>query len=284
MREASGVNAALVALKVAIILAFVGFGAAYLKPELWHPFIPANTGTFGEFGASGVFRGAAVVFFAFIGFETVSTAVGECRDPQADAPIGLIGSLVLSTVLYVAVAAVLTGLVPYRELGVPDPIAKAVDTIGMPGFALFVKVGALVGLTTSTLTALYGQGRIFYAMARDRLLPDAFATLDPRTRVPAVSQWTIGLCTAAVAGLVPIDVLGELVSIGTLLAFGLVCTIVVILRRRQPERKRPFRVPAVGLVAGLGLLACAVLMLSLPAETWLRLAAWVAIGLAIFFG
>jgi APA family basic amino acid/polyamine antiporter len=284
VREASGVNAALVALKVAIILAFVGFGTAYLKPELWHPFIPANTGVFGEFGASGVFRGAAVVFFAFIGFETVSTAVGECRDPQADAPIGLIGSLVLSTILYVAVAAVLTGLVPYRELGVPDPIAKAVDTIGMPGFALFVKVGALVGLTTSTLTALYGQGRIFYAMARDRLLPDAFATLDPRTRVPAVSQWTIGLCTAAVAGLVPIDVLGELVSIGTLLAFGLVCTIVVILRRRQPERMRPFRVPALGLVAGLGLLACAVLMLSLPAETWLRLAAWVAVGLAIFFG
>ncbi|MBE7204488.1 MAG: amino acid permease, partial [Parafilimonas terrae] len=187
VREASGVNAALVALKIAIILAFVGLGAVFVKPDLWHPFIPANTGSFGSFGASGVFRGAAVVFFAFIGFETVSTAAGECRDPQADAPIGLIGSLVLSTLLYVAVAAVLTGLVPYRDLDVPDPIAKAVDAIGYPGFSLFVKLGALVGLTTSTLTALYGQGRIVFAMARDRLLPDAFARLDPRTRAPAAS-------------------------------------------------------------------------------------------------
>ncbi|GJE39481.1 APC family permease [Methylobacterium persicinum] len=284
VRQAAGVNAALVALKVAIILAFVGLGAAFVKPDLWHPFVPANAGTFGSFGASGVVRGAAVVFFAFIGFETVSTAAGECRDPQADAPVGLIGSLVLSTLLYVAVAGVLTGLVPYRELDVPDPIAKAVDTIGYPGFALFVKVGALVGLTTSTLTALYGQGRIFYAMARDRLLPDAFARISPRSRVPAASQWMIGLFTAAIAGLVPIAVLGELVSIGTLLAFGLVCASVPILRRRQPDRPRPFRVPAADLVAGLGLLACAGLMVSLPPETWIRLTVWLVIGLAIFFG
>ncbi len=277
-------NAALVALKVAIILAFVGFGAMFVNPALWQPFVPENTGGFGQFGASGVVRGAAVVFFAFIGFETVSTAAGECRDPQADAPIGLIGSLLLSTLLYVAVAAVLTGLVPYRDLDVPDPIAKAVEVIGYPGFSLFVKIGALVGLTTSTLTALYGQGRIFYAMARDRLLPDTFARVDARTRVPAASQWTIGLCTAGVAGLVPIDVLGELVSIGTLLAFGLVCATVPILRRRQPDRHRPFRVPAADLVAGLGLLACAVLMASLPPETWIRLAVWLGIGLAIFVG
>ncbi len=284
VREASGINAALVALKVAIILAFVGIGAAHLRPELWHPFVPANTGAFGEFGTSGIFRGAAVVFFAFIGFETVSTAAGECRDPQSDAPKGLIGSLLVSTLLYVAVAAVLTGLVPYRELGVPDPIAKAVDSIGHPGFALFVKLGALVGLTTSTLTALYGQGRIFYAMARDGLLPGIFARIHPETRAPATGQMTIGLCTAAVAGLVPIDVLGELVSIGTLLAFGLVCASVPILRRLQPDRHRPFRVPAADLVAALGLLACAALMVSLPAETWLRLAAWTGLGLAIFYG
>ncbi len=284
VRRASGVNAALVALKVAIILAFVGLGATFVKPTLWQPFIPENTGAFGSFGTSGIFRGAAVVFFSFIGFETVSTAAGECRDPQSDAPTGLIGSLVLSTLLYVAVAAVLTGLVPYRDLDVPDPIAKAVDAIGYPGFSLFVKVGALVGLTTSTLTALYGQGRIFYAMARDRLLPDAFAWVDETTHVPAASQWMIGLCTAAVAGLVPIDVLGELVSIGTLLAFGLVCASVPILRRRRPDLPRPFRVPAADLVAGLGLLACAVLMVSLPPETWIRLAVWLGIGLAIFYG
>lgn len=284
VREASGVNAALVALKIAIILAFVGLGAAFVRPGLWHPFVPENTGAFGSYGASGVFRGAAVVFFSFIGFETVSTAAGECREPQSDAPIGLIGSLLLSTLLYVAVAAVLTGLVPYRTLDVPDPIAKAVDTIGYPGFALFVKLGALVGLTTSTLTALYGQGRIFYAMARDRLLPDAFARIRLGTGAPAASQWMIGISTAAVAGLVPIDVLGELVSIGTLLAFGLVCASVPILRRRQPDRPRPFRVPAADWVAGLGLVACAVLMASLPPETWVRLALWLVLGLAIFFG
>lgn len=284
VREASWVNAALVALKVAIILAFVGLGAAYVRPSLWQPFVPPNTGSFGSFGASGIFRGAAVVFFAFIGFETVSTAAGECRDPQSDAPVGLIGSLVLSTLLYVAVAAVLTGLLPYKDLDVADPIAKAVDVIGYPGFSLFVKLGALVGLTTSTLTALYGQGRIFYAMARDGLLPQAFARIHPKTRVPAMSQWTIGICTAAVAGLVPIDVLGELVSIGTLLAFSLVCASVPILRRRQPARPRPFRVPAADLIAALGLAACAVLMLSLPPETWIRLAAWTAVGLGIFFG
>ncbi len=183
-----------------------------------------------------------------------------------------------------AVAAVLTGLVAYRDLDVPDPIAKAVDVIGYPGLSLFVKLGALLGLTTSTLTALYGQGRIFYAMARDRLLPGAFARVDRRTRVPAASQWMIGLCTAAVAGLVPIDVLGELVSIGTLLAFGLVCASVPILRRRRPDLPRPFRVPAADVVAGLGLAACAVLMASLPPETWIRLALWLGLGLAIYAG
>jgi basic amino acid/polyamine antiporter, APA family len=283
-RDASLVNAVLVALKVAIILAFVAVGAMHLKPELWHPFVPENAGAFGAYGWSGVFRGAAVVFFAFIGFETVSTAAGECRDPQRDAPVGLVGSLVVSTLLYVAVAAVLTGLVPYRDLDVADPIARAVDAIGLSGFALAIKLGALVGLTTATLTALYGQARIFYAMARDGLLPGLFARVHPATRVPVASQGVIGLLTAAVAGLVPIGVLGELVSIGTLLAFGLVCAIVPILRRTQAERARPFRVPAADLTAGLGILSCLALMASLPPETWIRLAVWLAVGLAIFYG
>ena len=283
-REASLVNAVLVAIKIAIILAFVGIGAAHLRPELWHPFVPENAGTFGAYGWSGVFRGAAVVFFAFIGFETVSTAAAECRNPQRDAPVGLIGSLVVSTVLYVAVAAVLTGLVPYRDLDVADPIARAVDTLGLGGFGVAVKLGALVGLTTATLTALYGQARIFYAMARDGLLPGLFARVHPVTRVPVASQGVIGLLTAVVAGLVPIGVLGELVSIGTLLAFGLVCATVPILRHTQPDRPRPFRVPAAPLTAGLGILSCLALMASLPPETWLRLAAWLAVGLAIFFG
>ena len=283
-REAALVNAALVAVKVAIILAFVGIGAAHLRPELWQPFVPPNAGAFGAYGWSGVLRGAAVVFFAFIGFETVATAAGECRDPQRDAPAGLIGSLAISTLLYVAVAAVLTGLVPYRDLDVADPIARAVDAIGLGGLSAAIKLGAIVGLTTATLTALYGQARIFYAMARDGLLPGLFARLHPATRVPVASQGVIGLLTAAVAGLVPIAVLGELVSIGTLLAFGLVCAAVPILRRRQPARPRPFRVPAASLTAGLGILCCLALMASLPPETWLRLALWLAAGLAIYAG
>ena len=283
-REASWVNAAMVALKVAIILGFVGVGAAHLKPELWHPFIPENTGSFGAFGWSGILRGAGVVFFAFIGFETVSTAAGETKRPQRDAPIGLLGSLAVSTVLYVAVAAVLTGLVPYRELNVADPIAKAIDAIGLGGFSVAIKLGALVGLTTATLTALYGQSRVFYAMARDGLLPRLFARVSPTTRTPMLSQATIGGLTALVAALVPIEELGELVSIGTLFAFVLVCTAVVILRRTEPNRPRPFRVPAVTVVAGLGILSCLLLMAGLPGETWIRLAVWLAFGLVLYAG
>ncbi len=283
-RDASLINGLLVTCKVAIILAFVGVGVVHLHPELWHPFVPENAGAFGTYGWSGVFRGAAVVFFAFIGFETVATAAGECRVPQRDAPIGLIGSLTISTVLYVAVAAVLTGLVPYRELDVADPIAKAIDRLAMPGLAIVIKIGALIGLTTSALTALYGQGRIFFAMARDGLLPPLFCRVDPATRAPVASQVVIGLFTAAVAGLVPIDILGELVSIGTLLAFCLVCGIVLILRRTEPDRPRPFRVPAAIPMATLGILSCLVLMAALPADTWIRLAVWLVIGLAIYGG
>ena len=281
-REAAAANAALVALKVAIILAFVAVGLAHLRPELWRPFVPENAGRFGEYGWSGVLRGAGVVFFAFIGFETVSTAVGETRRPQRDAPVGLLGSLALTTLLYVLVAAVLTGLVPYRDLDVPDPIARAVDAAGLGSFALVIKLGALVGLTTSALTALYGQSRICFAMARDGLLPAAFARVDPVRRTPARSQGLIGVGTALVAAFVPLEVLGELVSIGTLLAFCLVCAAVPLLRRRDPDRPRPFRVPAAPLVAGLGILCCLVLMAGLPGDTWLRLALWLVLGLGLY--
>ncbi len=283
-RGASRVNAALVALKVAIILAFVGIGVGHLRPELWSPLVPPNEGTFGAFGWSGIFRGAGVVFFAYVGFETIATAAGETRNPQRDAPIGIIGALIVTSLLYIAVAGVLTGLVPYRELAVPDPIAKGIDATGLGGFALAIKVGALLGLTTATLTALYGQARIFYAMARDRMLPDFFASVHPRWQTPWASQALIGLATALVAALVPIDVLGELVSIGTLLAFILVCASVLILRRTEPERPRPFRVPGGPIVPGLGILACLALMASLPGDTWLRLALWLSVGLAIWFG
>lgn len=178
----------------------------------------------------------------------------------------------------------LTGLVPYRELDVADPIAKAIDRLALPSLAIVIKLGALIGLTTSALTALYGQGRIFFAMARDGLLPPLFCRVDPATRAPVTSQVVIGLFTAAVAGLVPIDILGELVSIGTLLAFCLVCALVLILRRTQPDRPRPFRVPAAVPMAVLGILSCLILMASLPADTWIRLAVWLVTGLAIYAG
>lgn len=283
-RGSTQVNAVMVVIKIIIILAFVGIGAAHVDTGLWSPLVPENTGTFGEFGWSGILRGAGVVFFAFIGFETISTAAGETRQPQRDAPIGLLGSLAISTVLYVAVAAVLTGLVPYRALDVPDPIAKAVEVIGLGTFSVAIKVGAILGLTTSALAALYGQARIFYAMARDGLLPPAFARVHPRFRTPATSQITIGIVTALVAGLVPIDLLGELVSIGTLLAFIVICTAILVLRRTEPNRQRPFRVPGMPVVPVLGILSCLGLMLGLPGDTWLRLAVWLAIGLAIYFG
>ena len=283
-RESARVNVVMVAIKVAIILAFIGVGAAHVNVGLWSPLVPENTGTFGAFGWSGVLRGAGVVFFAFIGFETISTAAGETRRPQRDAPIGLLGSLAISTVLYVAVAAVLTGLVPYRALDVPDPIAKAVEAIGFGAFAVAIKFGAILGLTTAALAALYGQARIFYAMARDGLLPPAFARVHPRFRTPATSQITIGAVTALVAGLVPIDLLGELVSIGTLFAFVVICTAVLVLRRTDPGRPRPFRVPGMPVVPILGILSCLGLMLGLPGDTWLRLALWLVVGLAIYFG
>ncbi len=283
-REAAGANTAMVALKVAIILAFVAVGAWHIRPALWSPLIPPNEGSFGAFGWSGVLRGAGVVFFAYIGFETVSCAAGETRDPQRDAPVGLVGALVVSAVLYIAVAAVLTGLVPYRDLNVPDPIARAADTAGLGGFGLAIKLGALVGLTTACLTALFGQGRIVYAMARDRFLPDALARLDARSRAPRLGQGGIGALTALVAGLAPIDLLGELVSIGTLAAFILVCASVLILRRTAPERARPFRVPGGAAIPLAGIAACLALMAALPGETWIRLGVWLALGLLLWFG
>ncbi len=279
-KESTGVNAVLVVLKVAIILAFVGIGAWHVNVALWSPYVPANTGTFGEFGWSGVLRGAGVVFFAFVGFETVSTAAAETRDPQRDAPIGLIGSVAISTLLYVAVAAVLTGLVSYSSLNVADPMAKATDAIGIGGFSLLIKVGAILGLTTSVLTALYGQGRILYAMARDRMLPPVFGQVHSRFRTPAKGQALVGGLTAVVAAFTPIDVLGELVSIGTLLAFVVVCIAVMVLRRAGGPR--PFRAPGGAATPMLGIIACLALMAGLPLETWARLGLWLGLGLAIY--
>jgi APA family basic amino acid/polyamine antiporter len=225
-----------------------------------------------------------VVFFAFIGFDAVSTSAQEATLPQRDMPIGILGSLIICTLLYVAVAAVLTGLVPYAELNVADPIAKGVDVVGLTWFSILIKIGALSGLTTVILVLLYGQTRILYTVAHDGLLPGLFARVHPRLQTPYLSQMLIGLVVAVTAALVPIDVLGELVSIGTLFAFVLVCGSVIYLRRSDSEAFRPFRVPGVPVVPVLGILFCLLLMAGLPLMTWLRLAIWLVIGLAIYFG
>lgn len=282
-KESARLNNIMVAVKLLVVLAFIALGASYVNAAHWQPFIPANTGDFGHFGWSGVLRGAGVVFFAYIGFDAVSTAAQEAKNPQRDMPSGILGSLAVCTVLYIAVAAVLTGLVPYTELNVADPIAKGVDAIGLPWFSVLIKLGALAGLTTVILVLLYGQSRIFFTMAQDGLLPGVFARVHPRLQTPHLSQMLIGAVVAVVAALVPIHILGEMVSIGTLFAFVLVCGAVIYLRRSDAQAFRPFRVPGVPVIPVLGILFCLLLMAGLPLDTWLRLIVWLLVGLVVYF-
>ena len=281
-RETARLNNVMVVIKLAVVAAFIGVGAFYVDPAHWHPFIPDNRGHFGEFGWSGVLRGSGVVFYAYLGFDAVSTTAQEAKHPQKDMPVGILGSLAICTVLYIAVAAVLTGLTPYTELNVPDPIGKGVDVIGLAWFGILMKVGALTGLTTVILVGLYGQSRVLFTMAEDGLLPPVFARVQPRLGTPVYSHLIVGAVAATVAALVPIEVLSELVSIGTLFAFILVCGAVVYLRRTDKRVKRPFRVPGVPGVPALGILCCLVLMAGLPLATWLRLLVWMAGGLVVY--
>src|SRR5712691_5586693 len=268
---------------IVLLLTAMLIGIGYVTPANWHPFVPDNTGTFGQFGWTGIMRGAAVVFFAFIGFDAVSTAAQEAKNPQTDMPIGILGSLLICTILYVAVAGVLTGLVSYTELGVPDPIAKAVDVIGLTWFSVLIKIGALSGLTTVFLVLLYGQSRIFFQIAKDGLLPKMFSDVHPSLGTPHKSQLLIGIIVAVVAALTPIDILGEMVSIGTLFAFVLDCGAVVYLRKSDADVARPFRTPGVPFVPILGIAFSLLLMVFLPWQTWLRLIVWLVIGLAFYF-
>ncbi|MGC8658264.1 MAG: APC family permease [Desulfomonilaceae bacterium] len=283
IRESSTVNVVIVLLKITVILTVIAVGIGYIQTDNWVPFIPPNAGKYGEYGWSGIMRGAGVVFFAYVGFDAVSTAAQEAKRPQKDMPIGILGSLAICTVLYVSFSLVLTGLVSYSRLNVADPVALAVDATGIHWLAILVKLGAIAGLTSVILVLLMGQPRIFFSMAHDGLLPAFFARVHPRFGTPANTTIVTGFCVGLLASLLPVRILGELVSIGTLAAFILVCFGVLVLRYKRPDIGRPFRIPLSPLLPILGVVSCGALALSLPWEAWLRLVSWLAVGFIIYF-
>jgi len=286
IRESARVNAVIVSVKILVIAAFLILCFPHVQPQNWSPFIPPNQGHTGIYGWTGILAGAGVIFYAFIGFDAVTTAAQEVKDPKRDIPVGILGSLLVCIVLYVAVSLVLTGVVNYRELNVPAPVALAVQRVG-PAVAWikpFIELGALAGLSSVILVLLLGQPRIFHRMATDGLLPPVFSKVHPRFRTPFVTTLVTGLTSATLAGLFPISILSELVSIGTLLAFVIVSLSVVILRRTRPDLPRKFRTPWVPVIPLLGALICLVQMIFLPWQTWLRLLIWLALGLLIYFG
>lgn len=275
VRKSARFNAVMVVIKVAVILLFLAVGVWYVKPENWTPFMP--------YGFSGVAAGAATVFFAYIGFDAVSTAAEEVRNPQRNMPIGIIASLLICTLLYIAVSLVLTGIVPYDQLGVKNPVAFALEYIQQDWVAGFISLGAITGITTVLLVMMYGQTRLFYAISRDGLLPKVFSRVSPVRQVPFVNTWVTGLLVSFFAGVVPLNKLAELTNIGTLFAFIVVSAGVLVLRKTQPDLKRAFKTPLVPLVPLLAIAFCSYLVLQLPLTTWISFVTWLLIGLVIYF-
>ena len=282
IRKSSAINMAMVILKTLLILLVIFAGWKYVDTSHWHPFIPANEGP-GKFGWSGVLRGAAIVFFAYIGFEAVSVAAQESTKPQRDLPVGMLLSLVICTVLYIAMAAVMTGLVPFAQLGTNEPVVTAVAAHPELGWLrLIVEIGALIGLSSVVLVMIIGQPRIFMIMARDGLLPEVFTRIHPKYRTPHINTVITGIGIALLAAVFPLDVLGELTSMGTLIAFAAVCGGVLILRRTQPDLPRPFRIPFAWIICLAGIASCMTLLSTMTRHNWMLMIAWTAIGFLIY--
>jgi len=310
--ESATVNNIVVAIKVTVVIAFIVIGAAYVKPELWSPLIPDQVpapppgsdmslmGQIGralgdvlsgnntsQYGIGGLITGAATIFFAYIGFEAVSTAGAESKNPGRDMPIGILGSLIICTILYILTCAVLVGIVPYTELNDPAPIAKAVNAIGLPWFAFLVKIGAFAGLSSVMLVLLYGQTRIFYTMSRDGLLPSVFSKVNTKTKTPIVNTLLVGAVAAGFAGFMGLDFLGNITNVGTLVAFGMICITVIYLRFARPNLNRPFKMPmpVTITVAALGAIMCFILFMSLMGHEFTRnfFGIYILIGLVIYF-
>jgi APA family basic amino acid/polyamine antiporter len=290
IKESANFNSAIVIVKVGIVLVFIAVAGAYViqNPTTtidvnWKTFIPENAGEWGKYGWSGIARAAGVIFFAYIGFDAVSTAAQEAKNPQKDMPIGIMGSLAICTVLYILVSGLLTAVVPYTSLNVSDPVAVGIDATGVKWGSFLVKLGAIFGLGSVMLVMMLGQSRVFYSMAHDGLLPKWAGAVHPRFRTPWISTITVGVFVAFFGALLPINILGELVSIGTLLAFVIVCAGIWMLRIKKPDMARPFKTPWVPFVPIMGIVVSGLLMLSLPFDTWLRLIVWLVVGLVIYF-
>lgn len=283
IRESASANAAMVLLKVGLIVIVIVAGWRYVDPSNWEPFIPANEGP-GKFGWDGVLRGAAMVFFAYIGFEATSVAAQESKNPQRDMPIGMLASLAVCTVLYIGMAAVMTGLTPYYLLGTDQPVVTAVATHSELGWLrIVVEIGALIGLSSVVLVMIIGQPRIFMIMGRDGLLPPVFTRIHPKYRTPHINTLITGFGIAVLAAVFPLDVLGELTSMGTLIAFAAVCAGVWVLRHTQPDLPRPFRIPFAPLICLAGIVSCGILLSAMTAHNWALMAFWTAFGLVVYF-